>query len=130
MPPLHPRRGEIYMASMRAAVTARKMRPALIISPDVRNRWASDVLAIPLSTKLRPMRTHIVIDRGEGGLPHTSVVLCEQVMCLHKLLLEGRPLGGLLSEDRMRQVESALLIALGIQAREAQPPSSPARENP
>ncbi len=104
------------MASMRAGTAGRKMHPALIISPDVRNRWASDVLVVPISTKLRPMRTHVMIDRGEGGLPHTSVALCEQVMCLNKSLLDARPLGGFLSQDRIRQMETALLVALGIRA--------------
>ncbi len=104
------------MASMRAGTTGRKMRPALIISPEVRNRWASDVLVVPISTKLRPMRTHVMMDRGEGGLPHASVALCEQVMCLNTSLLDTRPLGGPLSPDRIRQVEAALLVALGIRA--------------
>lgn len=115
MPPLSPRRGEIYMASMRAGMTRRKIRPALIIiSPDIRNRWAGDVLVAPISTKLRPMSTHVPLDRGEGGLPHTSVAMCEQVMCLSKALLEPRPLGDPLAADRMRQIERALQIALGI----------------
>jgi mRNA-degrading endonuclease toxin of MazEF toxin-antitoxin module len=42
------------------------------------------------------------------------VVKCEQVSRLDKTLLETRPLGGPLSDDRIRQVEDALLIALGI----------------
>lgn len=104
------------MASMRAGGAVRKARPALIVSPDTRNRWASDVLLIPISTKLRPMRTHVVLGRGEGGLPHTSVALCEQVMCLNKSLLENRPLGVPLAEDRMREIEAALMIALGIRS--------------
>jgi len=114
LPPLAPRRGEIYMASMRARLTERKMRPAIIISPNARNRWASHVLVIPLSTKVKPAPTHVILDRGEGGVPHTSVAKCEQVTSLDKILLGDRPLGGLLSEDRMRQLEEALLVALGI----------------
>jgi mRNA interferase MazF len=99
---------------MRARPTERKMRPAIIVSPNVRNRWASHVLVIPVSTKVKPASTHVVLDRGEGGLPQTSVAKCEQVTSLDKVLLEARPLGGLLSEDRIRQLEEALLIALGI----------------
>lgn len=33
---------------------------------------------------------------------------------MEKAFLEPRPLGAPLSQDRMRQIESALLIALGI----------------
>jgi mRNA-degrading endonuclease toxin of MazEF toxin-antitoxin module len=104
----------MYLARMRAGPAGRKVRPVLIVSPDVRNRWASDLLLIPLLTKVRPAPTHVVLDRGEGGLPHTSVVKCEQVTCLDRSLLDARPLGRPLSEDRMRQVEDAILIALGI----------------
>jgi mRNA-degrading endonuclease toxin of MazEF toxin-antitoxin module len=104
----------MYLARMRAGPAGRKVRPVLIVSPDVRNRWASDLLVIPLSTKVRPAPTHVLLDRGEGGLPHPSVVKCEQVTCLDRSLLEARPLGRPLSEDRMRQVEDAILIALGI----------------
>jgi mRNA-degrading endonuclease toxin of MazEF toxin-antitoxin module len=43
-----------------------------------------------------------------------SVAKCEQVTCLDKALLAARPLGGSLSEDRMREMEGALLVALGI----------------
>jgi mRNA-degrading endonuclease toxin of MazEF toxin-antitoxin module len=109
-----PRRGEIYLVSMRTRSPQRKVRPALIVSADVRNRWAGDVLAVPLSTQIRPAPTHVILDRGEGGLPHASVLKCEHVTCLDKALLESRPLGRPLSPERMQQVEDALLISLGI----------------
>jgi mRNA interferase MazF len=109
-----PRRGEVYFARVGARPGERKTRPVLIISPDARNRWASDVLAIPISTQVRPAPEHVLLDRGEGGLPQSSVLKCEQVSSIDKSLLEPHPLGGPLSEDRMRQVEDALLIALGI----------------
>ncbi len=117
-----PHRGEIYLASLRTPPARRKVRPVLVVSPDVRNRWASDVLAAPISTHVRPAPTHVLLDRGEGGLPHASVVKCEQITCLDTTLLGPRPLGRPLSLDRMREVERALLISLGIFA----PPTSPA----
>lgn len=122
MPAPFPRRGEIYFANMRAKPGERKARPVLVISADIRNRWAGDLLVIPLSTTLRPAPTHVVLGRGEGGLPQDSVVKCEQVTCLDRGLLGASPLGGPLSEDRMRQVESAVLIALGM----FHPPERPA----
>jgi mRNA-degrading endonuclease toxin of MazEF toxin-antitoxin module len=109
-----PRRGEIYLAGMRTGAGDRKSRPVLILSPDVRNRWAGDVLAVPLSTQIRPGPTHVILDRGEGGLPQSSVVKCEQITCLDKGLLEDQPLGQPLSQDRIFQIEDALLTAVGI----------------
>ena len=112
----HLHRGEIYLASMRTRPGDRKTRPVLVISPDVRNRWASDVLVVPLSTQVRPAPTHVLLDRGQGGIPHASIVKCEQVTCLDKSLLEPRPLGRPLNDDTIRRVENALLVALGIYA--------------
>jgi len=109
-----PRRGEIYLASLRTRPARRKVRPVLVISPDVRNRWAGDVLVVPISTYLRPAPTHVFLDRTEGGLPHPSVVKCEQITCLDKALLDPHPLGRPLSFDRMRVVERALLTSLGV----------------
>ncbi len=109
-----PRRGEIHLASMRARPSDRKTRPVVVVSPDIRNRWANDVLVLPLSTQIRSALTHVLLDRGEGGLPESSVVKCEQITCLDKGILEPRPLGRPLNEERIRQIETALLIALGI----------------
>ena len=109
-----PHRGEIYLASLRIRSARRKVRPVLVVSPDVRNRWASDILAAPISTHIRPAPTHVLLDRGEGGLSHASVVKCEQITCLDKTLLDPRPFGRPLSSDRMREVERAILISLGV----------------
>jgi len=109
-----PRRGEIYLATMRAGATGRKVRPVLVLSPDVRNRWASDILVVPLSMQIRSAPTHVLLDRGEGSLPYASVAKCEQVTCLDKGVLEPRPLGRPLTDDRLHQIEDAVLIALGI----------------
>lgn len=109
-----PRRGEIYLASLRAGPSRRKVRSVLVVSPDVRNRWAGDILVVPLSTHLRPAPTHVLLDRGEGGVPQSSVVKCEQITCLDKALLGPRPLGRPLSLDRIQAIERALVISLGI----------------
>ena len=89
-----------------------KRRPAVIVSPDSRNEAAKDVLLVPCSTSARRMRWHVYLGRGEGGLPHESMALCEQVGPLDKEFV-GSELGTL-SEARMREIERALLSALGI----------------
>jgi mRNA-degrading endonuclease toxin of MazEF toxin-antitoxin module len=109
-----PHRGEIYLVSMRTRPAERKVRPALIVSPDVRNRWAGDVFVVPLSTQIRPAPTHVILERGEGGMSVASVVKCEQITCLDKTLLDPHPLGRPLSPERLHQVEDALLLSLGI----------------
>ncbi len=99
---------------MRTGPGRRKTQPVLVVSPDVRNRWVSDILVVPLSTQVRPAPTHVLLDRGEGGLPQFSIAKCEHITSLDKGILEPRPLGRPLNEDRIRQIEDALLITLGI----------------
>ncbi|HAM54892.1 MAG TPA: hypothetical protein DCQ64_05615 [Candidatus Rokubacteria bacterium] len=66
----NPRRGEIYLVRLPGHPSDLKKRPALVVSMDVRNRLANDVIVVPLSTTLRPAPTHVEIPAGEGGLTH------------------------------------------------------------
>jgi mRNA-degrading endonuclease toxin of MazEF toxin-antitoxin module len=103
-----PRRGHVYYARLD------KRRPVLVISPDVRNAGASDVLVIPCSTVLGNAPTHVRLRRGEGGIAATSILKCEQITNLHKDELDDAPLGGALSMPRLREVERAVLRAIGV----------------
>jgi mRNA-degrading endonuclease toxin of MazEF toxin-antitoxin module len=101
------RRGSIHWADLD------KRRPVLVVSPDVRNGLAHDILIIPCSTSARPMGWHVRLEKGEGGLGQACLALCEQVTLLRKEFVEAEELG-LLTRARMREVERALLSALGI----------------
>ena len=101
-------RGQLYWVQLD------KRRPAVLISPDFRNAAASDVIVIPCSLRLRPMRWHVALRRGEGGLLADSMAKCESVLTVPKSLLSPAPLGRELSPSRMREIEIALLSALGI----------------
>lgn len=102
------RRGFVYYASLD------KRRPVLVISLNARNAGANDVLVIPISTMLSAAPTHVRLRRGEGGIPVASVLKCEQLTNLHKSKLERSALGGALSEPRLREVERAILRAIGV----------------
>ena len=91
-----------------------KRRPLIILSPERRNLFASDVLVIPCSTSARRMSWHVPLGRGEAGLPQACFAACEQIGVLSKELVDPEELG-LLSPARMREVELALISALGIQ---------------
>jgi mRNA-degrading endonuclease toxin of MazEF toxin-antitoxin module len=84
----------------------------LIISPDRRNERASDVLVIPCSTSARAMSWHVGLQRGEAGVYRDCYVACERVTLLRKEFIDPGELG-ILSAGRMREVEEALLSALG-----------------
>jgi mRNA-degrading endonuclease toxin of MazEF toxin-antitoxin module len=92
----------------------RKLRPALVVSVNARNRLADDVLVIPASTTLRPAPTHVRASRGAGGLPRDSVLKCEQISTVPKRLLSPSALGGPLSETILEDVERGVLRAMGV----------------
>ncbi|MGH8059092.1 MAG: type II toxin-antitoxin system PemK/MazF family toxin, partial [Candidatus Entotheonellia bacterium] len=87
----YPRRGEIYLVTLPGQPSDPKARPALVVSMDVRNRLANDVIVVPLSTTLRPAPTHVSIPVGEGGLRQTSVAKCEQIRTLDQSFLIRGP---------------------------------------
>jgi mRNA-degrading endonuclease toxin of MazEF toxin-antitoxin module len=112
-----PHRGEIYLVELPNQPSDPRTRPALVVSLDARNRLANDVMVVPISTTLRPAPTHVELPAGEGGLHHDSMAKCEQLTTLDKSLLIRGPFGGRISEAKMREVEQAILRAVGIPTR-------------
>jgi len=109
----YPRRAHIYWVRV-PDEPGSKRRPALVVSPDVRNRLASDVIVVPLSSVLRPAPTHVHLRRREGGLQRPSVAKCEQITTLRRERLQPRPLGSALTAARMVEVEKAIVRAIGV----------------
>ena len=110
---LYPRRGHIYWARV-PDEPAGKRRPALVVSPDTRNRLAVDVLVVPVSSVLREAPTHVRLRAREGGLRRSSVAKCEQITTLRRDRLVPNALGGTLAGARMVEIEKAILRAIGV----------------
>ena len=108
----YPRRGEIYLVRLLGQPQDTKERPALVVSLDVRNRLAHDVIVAPISTTLRQAPTHVELSAGEGGLHRTSMAKCEQITTLDKSFLVRGPFSGIIS--MMHEVEKAIMWAIGI----------------
>ena len=102
------RRGYLYLAQLD------KLRPVLVISANVRNTFASDVLVIPCTTTLSAAPTHARLRRGEGGVSAASVLKCEQLTTLPKDDLRIDALGPPLGPGRMLEVERCVLRAIGV----------------
>jgi mRNA-degrading endonuclease toxin of MazEF toxin-antitoxin module len=102
-------RGYIYWSHLD------KRRPAIVVSPDRRNAAAYDSILVPCSTRMRPGSWHVVLRKAEGGLPETCVAKCEGIVTVRHDLIESEPLGGQLSPSRMREIEIAIMRALGIE---------------
>ena len=110
----YPRRGEIYLVKLPGQPEDTKSRPALIVSMDVRNRLANDVIVVPITTNLRTSPTHVELAEKEGGLDKPSMVKCEQITTLDKSFLIRGPFSGTISPIKMAEVEKAIQRAVGV----------------
>jgi len=109
-----PRRGEIWPVLLpNQPSDTHTPRPALVVSIDVRNRLASDVIVVPLSTNLRPLATHVLLPSGTGGLRQDSIAKCEQVTTLDKRLLGRSALGARVPDAILANVVRAIRRAIG-----------------
>jgi mRNA interferase MazF len=112
----YPRRGEIYLVRLPGQPKDTKPRPALVVSLDVRNRLANDVVVVPISSTLRTSPTHVQLRKGEGGLDQTSMAKCEQITTLDKSFLIRGPFSGTIDPAKMTEVVKAIQRAIGIVA--------------
>jgi mRNA-degrading endonuclease toxin of MazEF toxin-antitoxin module len=103
-----PRSGEIYRAFAHG-----KNRPVLVISPNGRNQYGRDVLAIPLSTRHRLAPTHVKLRKEQTGLPHDSTAKCEYIGPLDKIELKER-IGRRVPPETLQEIEYAVMRAIGV----------------
>lgn len=112
--PIFPRRGEIWLVELpNQTGDPHTPRPGLVVSVDVRNRLAGDVIIVPLSTNLRPLPTHVRVPAGAGGQRHDSMARCEQIATLDKRLLGRGPFAGRVPQPLLDQVVRAIRRAVG-----------------
>ena len=109
-----PRRGEIWSVELPDQPSdTHTPRPALVISADVRNRLANDIIVVPLSTNLRALPTHVLVPAGAGGQHQDSMAKCEHVTTLDKQLLVRGPYGGRIPDALISDVVRAIRRAIG-----------------
>ena len=110
-----PKRGEIYLVSLEPIVGSEtgKTRPALIISNNHNNQFADTVTLIPLTSRVGKVYPfEVYLSKKESGLPKDSKIKCNQIRTVDKRRLI-RFLSSL-SVERLREVEKALFIHLGV----------------
>jgi len=110
----YPKRGEIHLVNLPSKPKDIKNRPVLVVSLDIRNKLANDIVVVPLSTNLRRSPTHVLLQKGEGGLSKSSMAKCEQVTTIDKSLLIKGPFGGRISDEKMKEIEKAIMTAIGV----------------
>lgn len=110
-----PARGEVWDADFGATRGREQagLRPALIVSVDVFNQSAAElVFAIPITTKVKALRSHVPVKPPEGGLSQPSFIKCEDARSMSTQRLMRRR--GAVSAATMLAVEDRLRMLLGL----------------
>lgn len=106
-----PRRGEVWLATM---PDESKHRPCVVLSADWLNRYALDVMVVPVTSVARgDFPTRVELSAGEGGLRVDSWAKCDQVTTVNKRRLTGEPFGHL-SQAKMQEIAEAVRLALDL----------------
>jgi mRNA interferase MazF len=108
-----PGRGEVWLAALDPVRGHEQAgtRPVLIVSEDLFNRGpAGLVIALPITSRLRPIPSHVRIKPPEGGLTVESAILCDAVRSLSKERLVKR--FGSVTKETMAAIEDRLRILL------------------
>ncbi len=110
-----PKRGQIWFVSLDPVVGHEmgKERPALVVSNDRNNLFADTVTVLPITSKTEKIYPfEVFLSKEETNLPKDSKVKCNQIRTVDKKRLAK--FVGNLSSERLKDIERALLIHLGI----------------
>lgn len=108
-------RGDIWLADLNPVRGHEQAgrRPVLVVSVDPFNQSRADLLVvIPITSTLRNIPFHIVVQPPEGGLTNPSALLCEAVRSISKDRLLIR--WGSILPATMGKVEDRLRVLMGL----------------
>ena len=108
-----PQRGEVWQAEL-DPVRGREQsgrRPVLVVSEDAFNvSPAQLVIALPITSKAKGVRSHVPVDPPEAGLTLRSYIKCEDIRSLSFDRLQNRI--GRVSDATLSAVEYRLRVLL------------------
>ena len=108
------KRGELYYADLSPVVGSEQggVRPVLVVQNNIGNKYSPTVIVAAITSQINKAKIPTHIELGTTfGLSRDSVLLLEQIRTLDKTRLKEKI--GVLSDDYMVKVNSALLISLG-----------------
>jgi mRNA interferase MazF len=79
--------GDVFFADIQTNGTVQGgNRPHIVLQNDLGNKFSPNVVLIPLTTALKKskMPTHVLLPKGETGLPRDSIALCENPISFPK----------------------------------------------
>lgn len=112
------RRGDIYSADLSPVTGSEQggIRPVLVLQNDIGNRHSPTIIAAIITSQIksRYLPTHVLLTASFCGLPKDSMVMLEQIRTLDRGRLQKYM--GHISGGKMREVDAALRISIGISA--------------
>jgi mRNA interferase MazF len=109
------RRGEIYWVDFGIPKGSEQggRRPTLIVQNDTGNMYSPTTIVAAITSKQKQEYPfHVGITAKESGLLRDSTVLLEQLQTINQDRLISK--AGSLSNAKMRQVDEALKVSLGL----------------
>ena len=113
--PGFPQKGEVWFVKIpNQPDDPHQPRPAIVVSRDARNGYATDVMVVPVFSEATAFNDcYVPIPAKEGGLSKDSIAKCDQITTISKRMLAKGPLGTRIDPALMRQIHHAIRRALG-----------------
>ena len=110
-----PYRGEVWFGDLDPTIGHEQAgkRPVLVVSIDTLNQGpAGLVIVVPITSRIRPVSSHVRLSPPEGGLRTESSILCESVRSVSWKRLRER--WGVVTPRTMVAVSDRLRILFGL----------------
>ena len=107
------RRGDVYLADLSPVQGSEQggVRPVVIIQNDTGNKYSPTVIVAAITGRINKAK---IPTQKKYKLDKDSVILLEQIRTLDKKRLKEKLT--YLSDDKMKEVDNALMISLGLNA--------------
>lgn len=108
------KRGDVVLVDFNPARGSEQtgIRPALVVQNDVGNKHSPTTIVVAITTTRRKYPFTVNLEEGEGGLGKASTVNASQILTVDKSRFLKKL--GTLSPERMKEVDKALKISLGL----------------
>ena len=110
-----PERGDIWLVDLNPTRGHEQAgrRPALIFSVDEFNSGPAElVFVIPITSTVRRLPTHLLIQPPEGGIKVESAILCDALRSVSRQRLVKK--WGCVSSETLVAVEDRVRVLLGL----------------
>ncbi len=107
-----PKRGEIWLVKFDPKVGSEQggKRPAVVLQNDLGNQYSPTIIVIPMTTTLREMPVHVLLNKKEG-VAEPCMLMLEQIHTIDKKRLIKKL--GKMSESKWNEILKAVLYSLG-----------------